>query len=139
MLYHVLCVVYVCVHALWVYGYCTVSLTLELSFTVNCFSPPSTALSANEQGVPSESYLEEVREQLEERREETEENQHQRQTRSASDIAGLYQWVMQSSEQCVCSAQSENLRILGIPRLRTIVARCRDCAIHLRDLEIAQL
>ena len=45
-----------------------------------------------------------------------------------------------------CSAQSENLcileialRILGIPRLRTILARSRDCTIHLRDLEIAQL
>ena len=73
------------------YGYCRVSLTLELSFTVNCFSPPSTILSANEQGVPSESYLQEVREQLEERRQESEENQHQRQTRSASDNAGLYQ------------------------------------------------
>ena len=48
--------------------------------------------------------------------------------------------------KCICSAQSGNLRnleialrILGIPRLRTIVARSRDCAIHLRDLEIAQL
>ena len=59
--------------------------TLEIS----CFSPPSTtALSANEQGVPSESYLQEVQEQLEERRKEPEE---QRQTRSVSDNAGLYQ------------------------------------------------
>ena len=58
------------------------------SNTVNCFSPPSTILSANEQGVPSESYLQEVREQLEERREEPEENQHQRETRSVSDDAG---------------------------------------------------
>ena len=61
--------------------------TLEIS----CFSAPSTILSANEEGVPSESYLQEVREQLEERREKSEENQHQRQTRSVSDIAGLYQ------------------------------------------------
>ena len=61
------------------------------SCTVNCFSPPATVLSANEQVVPSESYLQEVREQLEERREETEENQHQREARSASDDAGLYQ------------------------------------------------
>ena len=60
------------------------------SCTVNCFTPPSTT-SANEQDVPSESYLQEVQGQLEERREESEENQHQRQTRSASDIAGLYQ------------------------------------------------
>ena len=42
-------------------------------------------LSANEQGAPSESYLQEVREQLEERKEESEKNQHQRETRSASD------------------------------------------------------
>ena len=61
------------------------------SCTVNCFSPPSTILSPNEHVVPSESYLQEVREQWEERREEPEENQHQRETRSASDIAGLYQ------------------------------------------------
>ena len=66
--------------------------TLEL----NCFSSHSITLSANEQGVPSESYLQEVQEQLEERREESEENQHQREARSASDNTGLYQWVMQS-------------------------------------------
>lgn len=58
--------------------------TLEIS----CFSPPSTTLSANEQGVPSESYLQEVQEELEERREEPEENQHQRETRSVSDNTG---------------------------------------------------
>ena len=58
--------------------------TLEIS----CFSAPATALSANEQGVPSESYLQEVQEQLEERREESEENQHQREARSASDNTG---------------------------------------------------
>ena len=58
--------------------------TLEIS----CFSAPATALSANEQGVPSESYLQEVQEQLEGRKEETEENQHQRETRSASDNTG---------------------------------------------------
>ena len=79
----------------WIQGY-IISWTLELSFTVNCFSPPSTTLSTNEQGVPSESYLQEVQEQLEERREESEENQHQREARSASDNIGLYQWVMQS-------------------------------------------
>ena len=40
---------------------------------------------------------------------------------------------------CICSTQSENLcnleialRILKIPRLCTIVARSRDCTIHLR-------
>ena len=55
---------------------------------INCFSPPSTTLSANEQGVPSESYLQEVQEELEERREEPEENQHQRETRSVSDNTG---------------------------------------------------
>ena len=60
------------------------------SCTVNCFSPHYTTLSANEQGVPSESYLQEVREQLEERREEPEESQYQRETRSVSDNAGLY-------------------------------------------------
>ena len=64
------------------------SIDSKPSCTVNCFSPPSTILSTNEQGVPSESYLQEVQEQLEERREESEENQHQRQTRSVSDIAG---------------------------------------------------
>ena len=73
----------------WVQGY-IISWILELSFTVNCFSPHSTILSTNEQGVPSESYLQEVQEQLEERREETEENQHQREARSASNNAGLY-------------------------------------------------
>ena len=46
--------------------------------------------------------------------------------------------------QDICSAQSENLcnlkivlRILRIPRLGTIVAQSRDCAIHLRYLKIA--
>ena len=73
------------------YSYCTVSQTFELSFTDNCFSPHSTILSANEQDVPSESYLQEVQEQLEERRKQIEENQHQREARSASDNAGLYQ------------------------------------------------
>ena len=41
----------------------------------------------------------------------------------------------------ICSAQSENLRnleialrILRIPRLRTIVARSRDCATIVRNL-----
>ena len=63
----------------------------KTTLDISCFSPPSTILSANEQGVPLESYLQEVREQLEERREETEENQHQRQTRGVSDNAGLYQ------------------------------------------------
>ena len=38
-----------------------------------------------------------------------------------------------------CFAQSENLRnleiaLLRIPRLRTLVARSRDCAIHLRAI-----
>ena len=61
------------------------------SCTVNCFSSHSTILSANEQGVPSESYLQEVQEQLEERSQESEENQHQREARSASDNIGLYQ------------------------------------------------
>ena len=79
----------------WVQGY-IISWTLELSFTVNCFSPHSTMLSTNEQGVPSESYLQEVQEQLEERSQESEENQHQREARSASDNTGLYKWVMQS-------------------------------------------
>ena len=55
------------------------------SCTINCFSPHSTMQSANEQSVPSESYLQEVWEQLEERWEESEENQHHRETRSASD------------------------------------------------------
>ena len=47
---------------------------------------------------------------------------------------------------CICSAQSDNLRnleialrILRTPRLRTIVARSQDCALHLCNLEIAQL
>ena len=74
----------------WIQGY-IISWTLELSFKVNCFSPPSTTLSTNEQGVPSESYLQEVQEQLEERSQESEENQHQREARSASDNTGLYQ------------------------------------------------
>ena len=64
--------------------------TLSQAALLTCFSPLSTALSANEQGVPSESYLQEVQEQLEERREEPE-NQHQREARSVSDNAGLYQ------------------------------------------------
>ena len=67
-----------------------VSLLTKTTLELNCFSPRYTTLSANEQGVPSESYLQEVREQLEERREEPEENQHQRETRSASDNAGVY-------------------------------------------------
>ena len=67
------------------------SIDSKPSCTVNCFSPPSTTLSANEQVVPSESYLQEVQEQLEEMREKSEENQHQREARSASDDAGLYQ------------------------------------------------
>ena len=53
------------------------------------FHPTTT--SAREQGVPSESYLQEVKEQLEEMRKEHEENQesqHQRETRSASDDTG---------------------------------------------------
>ena len=62
---------------------------LKLSFTVNCFSTSSTS-SVNEQGVPSDYYLQEVWEQLEERREELEDNQHQREARSVSDNAGLY-------------------------------------------------
>ena len=48
--------------------------------------------------------------------------------------------------KCICSAQSGNLRnleialrILRIPRLRTVVTRSRDCTIHLRNLEIAQV
>ena len=47
--------------------------------------------SANEQSVPSESYMQEVKEQLEETRkehEEIQESQHQRETRSASDGTG---------------------------------------------------
>ena len=60
----------------------------KTTLEIICFSPPSTALSANEQGVPSESYLQEVREQLEERKEKPEEQRH---TRSVSDNAGLYQ------------------------------------------------
>ena len=79
MLHGILCCMYV------KYGY--YSILDKLNFTVNCFSPPST-ISTNEQGVPSESYLQEVQEQLEERREKSEENQHQRE---ASDIADLYQ------------------------------------------------
>ena len=58
--YIMYCVLCMCVYMHCGYDYCTVFLTLELSFTVNCFSPPSTILSANEQGVPSESYLREV-------------------------------------------------------------------------------
>ena len=48
--------------------------------------------------------------------------------------------------RCICSAQSENLRnleivlrILRIPRLRTIVAQSRDCAIHLHNLDCASI
>ena len=81
------CMVY-CVVCMYKYGYYSI-LYSKLSFTVNCFS--TSTISANEQGVPSESYLQEVREQLEERREEPEESQHQRETRSTSDNTGLYQ------------------------------------------------
>ena len=68
------------------------------SCTINCFSPPSTMLSGNEKSVPSESYLQEVWEQLEERREESEENQHQREARSVSDNTGLYQCLQQKCD-----------------------------------------
>ena len=46
--------------------------------------------SANEQSVPSEFYMQEVKEQLEETRKEHEiqESQHQRETRSVSDGTG---------------------------------------------------
>ena len=47
------------------------------------FHPTTT--SAHEQGVPSESYLQEVKKQLENQHEE---NQHERKTRSASDDTG---------------------------------------------------
>ena len=59
----------------------------------------------------------------------------------SSTMRKLGNWVY-----CICSAQSENLRnleialrILRIPRLRTIVARSRDCTAILCNLKIAQL
>ena len=52
--------------------------------TANVSFPTSTT-GTNEEGVPSQSYLQEVREQLEEREAELEEKSHQRETRSASD------------------------------------------------------
>ena len=67
-----------------------------------CFSPHSTMLSGNEQSVPSESYLQEVWEQLEERWEETEENQHQREARSVSDNTGLFVSVPSAKMQLLC-------------------------------------
>ena len=60
-------------------------------------------LSANKQGAPSESYLQEVREQLEERWEESEENQHHRETRSASDNTG---------KVCISEQYSQSLATL---------------------------
>ena len=53
------CVLYHLYLCTCVVGIATVSQTLELSFKVNCFSPHSTILSTNEQGAPSESYLQE--------------------------------------------------------------------------------
>ena len=64
------------------------------------------------------------------------------------DVLSAYSMCMYMCVGClsICSAQSENLRsleialcILRIPRLCTIGALSRDCAIHLRDLEIVQL
>ena len=97
------CVLYHLYLCTCVVGIATVSQTLELSFKVNCFSPHSTILSTNEQGAPSESYLQEVREQLEERWEESEENQHQRETRSASDNTG---------KVCISEQYSQSLATL---------------------------
>ena len=64
------------------------------------------------------------------------------------DVLSAYSMCMYMYVGCLCiySSQSENfrnleiaLRILRIPRLCTIGALSRDCAIHLHDLEIAQL
>jgi len=54
------------------------------------YQPALLTTSANEQSVPSESYKQEVKEQLEETRKEHEiqESQHQRETRSVSDGTG---------------------------------------------------
>ena len=52
--------------------------------TANVSFPTSTT-GTNEEGVPSQSYLQEIQEQLEEREAELEEKHHQRETRSASD------------------------------------------------------
>ena len=54
------------------------------------YQPALLTTSANEQSVPSESYVQEVKEQLEETRKEHEiqESQHQRKTRSVSDGTG---------------------------------------------------
>jgi len=46
---------------------------------------PHTNAGTDEEGVPSESYLQEVREQMEKRREELEGNQHERVARSVPD------------------------------------------------------
>ena len=57
---------------------------------INLFSP-YYHLCYNEQSVPSESYLQDIKEQLEETRKEhkeIQESQHQRKTRSVSDGTG---------------------------------------------------